>query len=79
MHIVGIRRTLAEQHSWLPAGVMKAFEQAKSLALARMGDLAASKVTSPFIEERLLAARQSSATGEPNMQRPDRAEIMTSG
>jgi 4,5-dihydroxyphthalate decarboxylase len=58
MHIVGIRRTLADQHPWLPSAVMKAFEQAKSRALARMGDVAASKVTLPFIEEQLLAARQ---------------------
>ena len=58
MHIVGIRRTLVEQHGWLPATVMKAFEQAKSRALLKLGDVAASKVTLPFIEEQLLAARR---------------------
>jgi 4,5-dihydroxyphthalate decarboxylase len=58
MHIVGVRRTLAEQHPWLPAAVMKAFEQAKSRALAKLGDVAASKVTLPFVEEQLLAARR---------------------
>jgi len=58
MHIVGIRRTLAEQHPWLPAAVMKAFEQAKSRALLKLGDVAASKVTLPFVEEQLLAARR---------------------
>ena len=25
MHLVGIRRTLAEEHPWLPAAVFKAF------------------------------------------------------
>src|SRR5690349_13366904 len=29
MHLVGIRRELVQQHPWLPAAVLKAFEQAK--------------------------------------------------
>ena len=31
MHVVGVRRTLAERHPWLPGAVYKAFEQAKVL------------------------------------------------
>ena len=31
MHLVGVRRTLAEKHPWLPAAVLKAFEQAKAI------------------------------------------------
>ncbi len=58
MHLLGIRRSLAEQHSWLPAAVMKAFEQAKARALAKLRDVAATKVTLPFVEEQLLAARR---------------------
>ena len=58
MHILGIRRTLAEQHPWLPAAAMKAFEQAKARALARLGDLAALKVTLPFLDDHLLATRR---------------------
>jgi 4,5-dihydroxyphthalate decarboxylase len=57
MHILGIRRTLAEQHPWLPVAAMKAFEQSKARALAKLGDVAASKVTLPFIDEQLHAAR----------------------
>ncbi len=57
MHTLGIRRTLAERHPWLPAAVMKAFQQSKSLALARLGDTSATKVTLPFVEEQLRAAR----------------------
>ena len=34
MHLLGIRRTLVEQHPWLPAAAMKAFEQAKARAVA---------------------------------------------
>jgi 4,5-dihydroxyphthalate decarboxylase len=57
MHLVGIRRELAARHPWLPASVLKAFEQAKSLCLGRMADSSAAKVTLPFAEEQLKAAR----------------------
>jgi 4,5-dihydroxyphthalate decarboxylase len=58
MHLVGIRRTLVDQHPWLPAAVMKAFEQSKSAALAHLSDTSATKVTLPFIEEQLAAVRE---------------------
>ncbi|HVC61099.1 MAG TPA: ABC transporter substrate-binding protein [Acetobacteraceae bacterium] len=58
MHLLGIRRSLVERHPWLPAAVMKAFEQAKARALAKLRDVAATKVTLPFVEEQLLAARR---------------------
>lgn len=58
MHVVGIRRTLAQQHPWLPATVCKAFMEAKSAALARLADTSAAKVTLPFVDEQLRAARQ---------------------
>jgi len=58
MHLLGVRRSLAERHPWLPAAAMKAFAQAKTRALAKLQDVAASKVTLPFMEEQLLAARQ---------------------
>ena len=57
MHIVGVRRTLAEQHAWLPASVFKAFEQSKTRAVAHLADTAATKVTLPFAEERVEEAR----------------------
>jgi len=57
MHIVGVRRTLAEQHPWLPGAVFKGFEQAKARALDLLSDTSATKVTLPFIEERLGEAR----------------------
>ena len=37
---------------------MKAFEQAKARALMKLGDVAASKVTLPFIDEQLHATRR---------------------
>jgi 4,5-dihydroxyphthalate decarboxylase len=57
MHLVGVRRTLAEAHPWLPGAVFKAFEQSKQAALALLSDTSATKVTLPFIEERLGEAR----------------------
>lgn len=57
MHLLGIRRSLAERHPWLPFAVMKAFEQAKALALAKLSDPAAPKVTLPFLEEQVKASR----------------------
>jgi 4,5-dihydroxyphthalate decarboxylase len=58
MHLLGIRRTLAEQHPWLPATLVKAFEHAKAIAYARLRDPSASKVTLPFMEEQLRAAQK---------------------
>ena len=58
MHLLGIRRTLAEAHPWLPYAVLKAFEQSKAIALARLSDTSATKVTLPFVEEQLEAARK---------------------
>jgi len=58
MHLTGVRRELAERHPWLPAAVLKAFEQAKAAGLAKLGDTSATKVTLPFVEEQLKAARE---------------------
>ena len=57
MHLVGVRRTLAEQHPWLPGAVFKAFSEAKTKALDLLADPSAMKVTLPFVEERIAEAR----------------------
>jgi 4,5-dihydroxyphthalate decarboxylase len=58
MHVVGIRKELAQQHRWLPAAVFKAFGESKARALALLEDTSATKVTLPFVEEQLKAARE---------------------
>jgi 4,5-dihydroxyphthalate decarboxylase len=58
MHTLGIRTTLAERHPWLPGAVMKAFEKSKALALTRLSDTSATKITLPFVEDQLRAARK---------------------
>ncbi len=57
MHVLGIRRPLVDAHPWLPAAVVKAFERSKTIALAHLNDTSATKVTLPFVEEQLTAAR----------------------
>jgi 4,5-dihydroxyphthalate decarboxylase len=59
MHVVGVKKELAEQHPWLPGAVQKAFEHAKTAALEKLSDTSATKVTLPFVEEQLKAARDS--------------------
>ena len=58
MHVAAIRKSLVERHPWLPMAVLKAFTQAKAAALDLLGDTSATKVTLPFVEEQLKAARE---------------------
>ncbi len=58
MHLLGVRRTLAEAHPWLPGALLKAFEQSKRASLALLADTSATKITLPFVEEQLDGARQ---------------------
>ncbi len=58
MHVVGIRKSLLAQHPWLALAVYKAFSEAKHRALEKLSDTSATKVTLPFVEEQLKAARQ---------------------
>lgn len=55
MHLLGIRKTLLEQHPWLAGNIVKAFEEAKNLAAADLIDIAAPKVMLPFLAEHLEA------------------------
>ena len=57
MHLLGVKRSLAEQHPWLPAALLKAFTQSKETALRHLADTSATKVTLPFIEEQISNAR----------------------
>ena len=57
MHTLGVRKTLLEAHPWLASALMKGFGKAKDIALARLTDTSATKVTLPFVDSHLLAAR----------------------
>jgi 4,5-dihydroxyphthalate decarboxylase len=58
MHLLGIRRTLVDRHPWLPGAALKAFTLSKAAALRHLTDTSATKVTLPFVEEQLRAARR---------------------
>jgi 4,5-dihydroxyphthalate decarboxylase len=58
MHVIGIRRSLAERYPFLPATLAKAFEASKKVALDALGDTSASKVTLPLVDEHLRRVRQ---------------------
>jgi 4,5-dihydroxyphthalate decarboxylase len=50
MHLIGIRKTLAEQYPWLATSVYKAFCEAKALAMIDLRDVNALMVTLPWLE-----------------------------
>jgi 4,5-dihydroxyphthalate decarboxylase len=58
MHLLGVRRALAERHPWLPATIAKAFGAAQTAAWARLRDTAAPLVMLPFLDEQLLVAER---------------------
>lgn len=58
MHLVGVRRSLADRHPWLPTALLKAFGASKTAALKQLSDTSATKVMLPFIEEQLDHARR---------------------
>ena len=53
MHVLGLRRSLAEEYPFLPAALLKAFTQSKLLAEEALSDTSATKVTMPFVEDNL--------------------------
>ncbi|MDU9005628.1 substrate-binding domain-containing protein [Sedimentitalea todarodis] len=58
MHVLGLRRTLADTHPWLPGALLKAFERARALAVEALADTSATKVTMPFVEDNLARAHR---------------------
>lgn len=58
MHVLGIRKTLADENPWLPGALLKAFSKAKTMAQEALADTSATKITMPFVEDNLQRARQ---------------------
>jgi 4,5-dihydroxyphthalate decarboxylase len=58
MHVLGVRRSLAEAHPWLPGALMKAFSEAKDIAQVALNDTSATKVTMPFVEDNLKIVKE---------------------
>lgn len=57
MHVLALRRALADAHPWLPGALLKTFVRAKALAGQALGDTSAAKATLPFLEDSLERAR----------------------
>lgn len=58
MHVLGLRRSLADAHPWLPGALLKAFTEAKQVAQTALSDTSATKATMPFVEDTLDRARR---------------------
>jgi 4,5-dihydroxyphthalate decarboxylase len=48
MHMIGIRKSLVEQHPWLPVSVYKAFIEAKQIAMDQVKDIGQLWATLPW-------------------------------
>ena len=57
MHLMGIKKSLVDQHPWLPGSVYKAFLAAKQIALDEVREIAALNVTLPWVEAEALETR----------------------
>ena len=49
MHLIGIKKALVEEHSWLATSVYKAFVEAKAIAIERLHDVNALLTTLPWL------------------------------
>lgn len=54
MHLMGIRKDVAERHKWLAGSLYKAFLEAKNIALHEVRQIAALNVTLPWAEAEAL-------------------------
>lgn len=51
MHMLGIRRTLVEQHPWLPINIYAAFRKSRDIALAELTIMDTLRVMHPWITD----------------------------
>jgi 4,5-dihydroxyphthalate decarboxylase len=58
MHLVGIRRSLVEQHPWLPVNVQMAFEEAKRLCMIDLAKIGHLFTTLPWAVDELARTRR---------------------
>ena len=56
MHLIGIRRSLVEQHPWLAASVQKGFDEARAHALQQLRHVGTLAVMLPWMVDDLKRA-----------------------
>ncbi len=76
MHVLGVRRTLAADHPWLPGALFKGFSTAKAIAQAALNDTSATKVTMPFVEDNLDRAKRLIGPDYWSYGIPDNAKVL---
>ena len=54
MHLIGLRKSLAERHPWLATSLYKAFVEAKAYAMKEVREINALPVTLPWLEAEAL-------------------------
>jgi 4,5-dihydroxyphthalate decarboxylase len=64
MHMMGVRRTLAEAHPWLPGSILKACLQARTIAMEEMKSTGMFYAMLPWLSDDL---RRAQAVMGPNM------------
>jgi 4,5-dihydroxyphthalate decarboxylase len=57
MHLLAIRKTLVEAHPWLAMSVVKAFYEAKQIAMAEMHEIAVLAVMLPWLSDEFRRAQ----------------------
>ena len=55
MHLMGVKKDLAEKHPWLPGSLLKAFIEARDLAYEELLKTAALGITLPWVEAEMKA------------------------
>ncbi len=58
MHMLGVRQDVHARHPWLAASLLKAFDAAKNIAIAEFEEVAALKLTLPWIGAESMATRK---------------------
>lgn len=54
MHLMGVKKELAEQYPWLPGSLYKAFVQARDIAYEEVREITALLITLPWVEAEAL-------------------------
>jgi 4,5-dihydroxyphthalate decarboxylase len=53
MHVIGVRRDIAERYPWLPFSLMQAFEESKRICMSAMYDVDAVSAALPWLSDDL--------------------------
>ena len=58
MHVIGIKKSVAAAHPWLPSALYRAFDEAKSLAMARLEEIGVLYAALPWLTDAVADAKR---------------------